>query len=159
MESLSTPSSLYLLWDLKRALEKNQSLQVGVKFFIYRGFNCRFSKSFHEWWLSKQMNNSEASSAKPSPDTLLNTPLNKSLNSKFNIRQQALIQILEKGLEGAPIYENLKSLEKDFLIFCEDDIQSHTALLPLLMQIPLMGLIMPAILALLIIPALGLLQI
>ncbi len=147
MAGLSTPSSLYLLWDLKRALEKNQSLQIGIKFFIHRNLKCQFSNRFHEWWVSKHSNQQNQSTSRTAFDY------------KFNIRQQALIQILEKGLEGAPIYENLKSLEKDFLVFCEDDIQSHTALLPLLMQIPLMGLIMPAILALLIIPALGLLQI
>jgi len=147
MANLSTPASLYLVWDLKRSLEKNQSLLVGINFFISRNFKGKFSTQFHDWWLAKQLNKREI------------TANTATANAKFNIRQLALVQILEKGLEGAPIYENLKALEKDFLQFCDDDIQSHTALLPLLMQIPLMGLIVPAILALLIIPALGLLQV
>jgi hypothetical protein len=58
-----------------------------------------------------------------------------------------------------PIYENLIELDKQMINSCDDDIEKHISMLPLILQIPLLGMLFPAILMLLLVPALKLLQI
>ncbi len=145
MEDLNLPASLILVWDLKRAIEKNQSIQLGIKIFISRGLKCQFGLSFSEFW--RQYHVGPVQSA----DVLM-----KSLS--LNAAQRALMFVVIKGLLGQSVYENLKLLEVEYVAYCEDEIQRHVQKLPLLLQIPLLGLIFPAMMSLLIVPALGMLQ-
>jgi len=145
MENIMLPASLVLIWDIRRALEKNQSLQVGIKNFLARSLRCRFSNAFMDIYQEQRLK----------VDTSKNVALNP---EKFNVSQRALVFLIMKGLSGLPIYENLKLLEKEFIAHCEDDIQTHTMRLPLLLQIPMLGLLFPAIMCLLIIPALAMLR-
>lgn len=145
MENIMLPASLLLIWDIKRAIEKNQSLQVGIKSFFSRSLQCRFSKIFADIFREQQLKT----------DKFENLGLSF---EKLNISQRALVFLIIKGLSGLPIYENLKLLEKEFITHCEDDIQSHILRLPLLLQIPMLGFLFPAIMCLLVIPALGMLH-
>lgn len=145
MEDLNLPSSLLLVWDIKRALEKNQSIQIGIKFFILRKLNCKFADSFSDIWRQYQVG----------PVSAMEASLN---TGRFNSAQRALIFLVNRGLSGQPIYENLKVLELEYIELCEDEIQRHVQKLPLMLQIPMLGLIFPAMMSLLIIPALGMLQ-
>ncbi len=145
MENIKLPASLLLIWDIKRALEKNQSMQIGIKNFISRQLPCHFSQSFASIYRQQLLNSDKNENIQP--------------NSKFfNVSQRALMFLIIKGLSGLPIYENIKLLEKEFLLHCEDDIQTHVMRLPLLLQIPMLGLLFPSIMCLLIVPALGLLR-
>ena len=146
MEDLNLPSSLILLWDVKRALEKGQSIHMGLKIFTSRGLKCKFAHQFADFWRQYQVG----------PGQALETTIN---NKRFNSAQRAIIFLLLKGLSGQPIYENLKAIEDEYIISCEDEIQKHIQKLPLLLQIPMLGLIFPAMMSLLIVPALGMLQI
>lgn len=145
MENIKLPASLLLVWDIKRAIEKNQSLQIGIKSFLTRPLKCPFAVAFADLCREQQLNVIKR-------ETL-------AINSeKFNVSQRALMFLIVKGLSGLPIYENIKLLEKEFIAHCDDDIQSHILKLPLLLQIPMLGLLFPAIMCLLILPALGMLK-
>ncbi len=153
MENIKLPSSLLLIWDIKRVLEKNQSLQIGIKFFLSRQLKCRFSRAFADLYRDQMLKTYK------SENLSSNEKQNKYLSpEKFNVPQRALMFLIVKGLAGLPIYENIKLLEKEFVIHCEDDIQGHIMKLPLLLQIPMLGLLFPAIMSMLIIPALGMLR-
>jgi hypothetical protein len=145
MENIKLPASLLLIWDIRRALEKNQSLQIGIKFFLSRQLKCRFSHAFADLHRDQMLKTEKSENVSLSPD-------------KFNVPQRALMFLIVKGLAGLPIYENIKLLEKEFVTHCEDDIQGHIMKLPLLLQIPMLGLLFPAIMCMLIVPALGMLR-
>ncbi len=153
MESITLPSSLQLIWHLRRSIEKNQSIHVGIQGFIEQMNSgpshlkpCAFSKNFVLWWAQAQAKNEF------SPNTI-------ELNKAFNFYQRSLIYLIMRGLSGTSIYENLKNIELEFVSSCEDDIQSHVLNLPLLLQIPLLFLIFPSIMVILIVPAMALFQI
>lgn len=145
MEHLNLPSVLILVWDLQRALEHGQSIHVGLQRFVSRKIQCEFSQQFRVWVseAAKQHQTAEKHSI---------------ITPAFKITQRPLIDLIRVGLSGVGVYQSLKQIEKEYITQCEDDIQSHVAKLPLLLQIPLMGLLFPAILCLLVLPALRLLQ-
>ena len=149
MDNISLPSSLILVWDVRRAIEKNLSLQLGLQKFVQRTANIRgfqghfednsadsFTKNFVNWWQIRQKTQTS------------------DLNN-FNAQHRAIITLLELGLRGQSIYEPLKALEADLIEMCEADIQEHAAKLPLLLQIPLIFLVFPAICILLLVPTLS----
>lgn len=140
MDDMKLPSSLILVWDLRRAIEMNQSLQVGLKKFLNRDLKSKFAIQFKNWW--------ESYKAHKQPGE----------NIKWNMHQRVLIQLIHKGINGVAIYENLVELDQQMINSCDEDIEKHISLLPLILQIPLLGLLFPAILMLLLIPALKLLQ-
>ncbi|MBC7743083.1 MAG: hypothetical protein H7061_12855 [Bdellovibrionaceae bacterium] len=138
MENLAP--SLILLWDIKRSLERGQSISVGMKSFLSRKKENVFMDQVERWWHS-QMN----------------------ADSQFDKRQLSLtrkylLEILEQGLKGQAILENLKSYESELILSCEEEIQTHIAKLPLILLIPLMGMIFPALMLLLIGPLMKALQ-
>lgn len=140
MDHLNLPSSLLLIWEIKRTIEKNLSLQQGLQKFSqrmtqYQSSNDIFAKKFIQWWQIRQ---------KTQVSDL----------SFFNAQHRAIITLLENGLRGQSIYEPLKALEADFIEMCDADIQEHAAKLPLLLQIPLIFLVFPAICILLLVPTL-----
>ena len=139
---MNLPASLILIWDLRRSIELNQSLQIGIKKFLNRNLNCFFSIQFKIWW-----NNHKAGQK------------NMALKIKWNMHQRILIQLIQKGLDGVAIYENLIELDHQMISSCDEAIENHISLLPLILQIPLLGMLFPAILMLLLVPALKLLQI
>ncbi len=141
MDNLNLPSSLLLIWEIKRTIEKNLSLQQGLQKFSQRmtqhySSNDQFAKNFLQWWQIRQ---------KTQVSEL----------SHFNAQHRAIITLLENGLRGQSIYEPLKALEADFIEMCDADIQEHAAKLPLLLQIPLIFLVFPAICILLLVPTLS----
>jgi hypothetical protein len=136
---MNLPASLVLVWDLRRAIERSQSLHIGIKRFNERGLQCKFSLQFQNWWNHFRVQH-------PLP------------NTKWTIHQCVLIQLIEKGLAGTAIYDHLIELDVQMINSCDDDIERHISLLPLILQIPLLGLLFPAILMLLLVPALKFLQ-
>ncbi len=132
--------SLVLLWDSKRALEKGQALSVGVRAFLARNKSDPFTKQVDEWWLT--LSNQSATFDK----------------SKLAHTRRYLLEILEQGLRGQAILESLKSYEGELILSCEDEIQKHVSKLPLILMIPLMGFIFPALMLLLIGPLLNAIQ-
>lgn len=140
MEHIRLPTSLLLVWDLRRALEKNQSLHKGIQSFLERQ---NVDGPFRLYVVELYQNQ-------------FKTPTKNEY--QLNSTEKWLLVILKKGLQGVPIYDSLLELDQFMTNSCEEDIQRHIILLPLLMQIPLLGLIFPAILILLLVPALNLLK-
>lgn len=139
MENI-TPT-LILLWDVKRQLEKGQSITVGIQFFLQRQIDKKFTESVSNWFSLYKQENKITISQNLAPARCY------------------LLEILSFGLQGQPILETLKSYEKELINSCEDEIAAHTAKLPILMLIPLMALIFPALMLLLIWPTLQSMQI
>lgn len=141
MDNLNLPSSLLLIWELKRTIEKNLSLHQGLQKFSLRLLQTKqskqnhFEKNFIHWWQIRQK-----------------TQVCEI--EYFNAQHRALIVLIENGLRGQSIYDPLKALEADFIEICDADIQEHAAKLPLLLQIPLIFMVFPAICILLLVPTL-----
>jgi len=138
MENI-TPT-LILLWDVKRALEKGHSVSNGIQFFLKREISHPFCFFVRNWFTQLQTGRVELDV------------------QKLNSTRRHLLALLEHGLKGQSILESLKSYELELIMSCEDEIQSHVAKLPLLLLIPLMGLIFPALMMLLVVPALKMFQ-
>lgn len=134
MEDISP--TLIFLWDLKRALEKSQSVSVGIKVFLNKKLKHAFYFQVERWWMSQ--NNASS-------------PFDK---SKLCSSRAYLLEIAELGLKGQSILEILKSYECELVKSCENEVEQHIAKLPLLLMFPLMGLIFPSMMLLLIAPLL-----
>jgi len=135
MDNIALPSTLVLVWDIKRSIEKNISLQVGIGVFVKRELKDEFAINFKTWFLNKdQRNTIEA--------------------KQFNSFHKAVVTVLNYGLNGQPIYDQIKAIETEIIEQCDTCIQEHVAKLPLIMQIPLLFLIFPAICILLLVPTL-----
>lgn len=140
MDDLKLPSMLILLWDIKRAIETQKSLQIGLQNFLNRDFKDPFTDIFQ---------------------SMINSPLEAQTflqKSKLTIYQKSLISLIMQGIAGHGIYQALLRLEKDLLTICEDDVEKHTQLLPLTLQVPLLGLIFPALMMILLIPVINMLS-
>lgn len=138
MENIAPP--LVLLWEVKRSLEKGQSVGSGIKNYLKYTKPDEFKRQIEIWWMAQ--NNSRI---------LYN-------KSQLNYKRQYLLEVLEAGLKGNSILQTLQSLESELILSCEDEIQKYVAGLPILSLIPLMFLIFPAMMIILILPLLKLLQ-
>lgn len=139
MENIAPP--LVLLWEVRRSLEKGQSVGSGIKNYLTREKTNEFQFQIENWWAAQS--NSQIFCVK----------------SKMSHKRQFLIEILEAGLKGHGILQTLQSLEDELILSCEDEIQSHIALLPLLSLVPLMLLVFPAMMVVLIVPLMKMLLI
>lgn len=141
MDHIAIPSALILLWDLKRSIETQKSIQTGVNQFLKRKINDDFTKHFE---ISATLSESQFQQRAP--------------HIKLNVYQKNLIVLAMKGLAGNGIYPQLIRFEKELLEICEDDIEKHTQMLPLKLQVPLLGLIFPALMMILLIPVVNMLS-
>lgn len=153
MENVAPP--LILLWEVKRALEKGQSVRVGIKNYLHRTKTDTFRHQVALWWALQnsfspdQATKNVAQIGHPSPPNQL---------SPLNHQRRYLLTVLAAGLKGHGILPTLRDLEQGFILSCESEIQDHVSRLPLLALIPLMFLIFPAMMLLLVEPLLKLLQ-
>lgn len=134
MEDISP--TLLFLWEIKRTLEKGQSVQAGISAYLGKKQSSPYFAQVEQWWLSQT--NKQVSFDKKG----------------IYMTRKYLLDILEAGLQGQPILETLKTYEQELIQSCEDEIQRHVAALPFILMLPLMGLIFPALMLLLIGPLL-----
>lgn len=137
MDGVNLPIVLVLVWDLKRVLDKGLSVQSGVQTFLKRKNEDKFVNQM-KIWLQLDKNARLVHAQKC-----------------FNMHQMAVLRTIELGLSGQSIYEQICNLESEIVETCETDIQEHIAKLPILMQIPLIFLVFPAICILLLVPTLA----
>ena len=135
--------TLLLLWEVCRALEGGFSVTTGVQNFFKRAPQDAFYYQFKTWWLMQQTEEQKI---------IVAGKLN------FNVGQRHLLNLIQEGLKGESIYDNLKWLEKELISSCENEIHQHLSLLPIKIIFPLLCLIMPSILILLIFPLLQMLH-
>lgn len=142
MENIAPP--LILLWEVKRSLERGQSVRVGIANYLRRAKVNAFRNQIEIWW--SMQNNSPMVSGK------------SYLNVGLSLKRRYLLEILEVGLKGHGILPALNSLESELILSCEDEIQNHVSKLPLRALIPLMLFIFPSMMLLLLMPLLKLLK-
>ena len=133
-EKIQLPSILNLIWEVQRAIEKNQTFQIGIERYLESDYQDIFAVGFRKW------------------------VVDRSEVSGFDSLHRGLINILQSAYQGQAIYDRLKLIETDYVEICMDDIAAHIAKIPLIMQIPLIFLIFPAVCLLLLVPTLSMLQ-
>jgi hypothetical protein len=138
MEDIAPP--LVLLWDIKRALEKGQSVSYGIRNYLKCKKSDPFQQQIEIWWLSQH--NQQIVFTK----------------AQLSYHRRYLLEVLEQGLKGQSILQILYSIEIELITSCENEINAKIASLPLLCLMPLMLLIFPSLLMLLVAPLLKLLQ-
>ncbi len=137
MANLTFPSVVFLVWDLKRVIEQNLSIQKGMKLYLERHSHDEFAKKVFICTQSLLVQDREKHLMEMRP------------------YQKAVLILYFEALKGVSIYDQLIQIERDLIEECECAIQAHIALLPIKLQIPLILFIFPAICILLIIPTLA----
>lgn len=135
MENIAPP--LALLLRVKRSLEKGQPVRQGVLNYIRQGGD-EFAGVVTQWLgLIHQ--------GKETRDLVQSIP---------SLHRRVLLQILERGLCGEPVYNTLLQLENEFVEACQDELSDRIARLPFILLIPLLLFQFPAFLMLLFGPLL-----
>jgi hypothetical protein len=142
--------SLVLLWDVLWSLERGLSVNHGIQSFLRRSEKNSFKLQIEMWWAAQKNPSLTFSKIRP--------PGKKCDQIQLSAIRRQLLETLELGLQGESILAQLRVLESEMLISCEEEIQRHTALLPVKMMLPLFGLIFPSLMILLIFPLLRMLQ-
>lgn len=137
MENL-TPT-LILLWDVKRSIQKGQSVRFGAELFVKRGLQHMFYQNFCSWFVARN----------------LNSAANK---DGFNYLQRQLVDLIDLGLNGESVLSHLNQLEKEVIRNCEEEINEYIATLPLKALVPLVCCLFPSMFLLLLVPLLKMLQ-
>lgn len=145
--------SLIFLWDVLWALERGLPVTHGIQTFLKRNEWSIEKDSFKDqiemWWLARRSSLAQANRF---------DRLDRFDKSKLSATRRQLLLTIELGLQGESILAQLRALESELLLSCEDEIQTHAALLPLKMMLPLFGMIFPSFFILLVVPLLRMLQ-
>lgn len=135
MESVAPP--LILLMAVKRAIEKGDSVKTGILNYV-RKESGDFPHLVTQWLSILQQGQ----------DT------RGCLQLCSSIYRRSLLQVLERGLKGEPIYNLLNQMEEEIISACNEEISARIARLPFQMLVPLLLFQFPAFLALLFGPLL-----
>lgn len=135
MEGVAPP--LALLLAIKRSLEKGQSVRAGLNYYLHREKND-FALVVVQWMGLLQQGHSTR----------------KLLLSVKSLHRQVLLELLERGLSGEPIYQALLQLETEIIEACQDEMNETLARLPFILLVPLLLFQFPAFLMLLFGPLL-----
>ena len=138
MESVSPV--IQLLWSVRRSIEKGQAVQNGIQNYLLRCSDDEFSSAIKSWWDSRQ-----------NPEIFYD-------HHQLSFHRRHLIELLEVGLSGQPIAQQLQSLENELVLHCENAIRKHIALLPIISLLPLLLFIFPSMVLLILWPLLGMLR-
>ncbi|HEY1078528.1 MAG TPA: hypothetical protein VGE46_00455 [Bdellovibrio sp.] len=135
MEGLAPP--LKLLLCVKRAMEKGQSVKMGILYYIKTQEGEFPAQVTH--WLALLQQGQETRAL---------------LQGLSSLHRRTLLQVLERGLRGETIHAVLNSLEEEIIETCHEEIANKVAQLPFLMLLPLLLFQFPAFLMLLFGPLL-----
>jgi hypothetical protein len=135
MESVAPP--LLLLVSVKRSVEKGESVKQGILNYV-RKESGEFPNLVTQWLsILQQGQDSKAC-----------------LQRCSSLYRRSLLQVLERGLRGEPVYNLLNQMEEEIISACNDEISTRIARLPFQMMVPLLLFQFPAFLALLFGPLL-----
>ncbi len=133
MERLAPPLELCI--SLRLGIESGQSVMRVIKKFQMHG---RDEMSCDLAMVLAAFERGETVKLRPETNNLL--------------YRRALLELIEAGLRGEPILNQLKELETEILKACHSDIDKYVAALPMRTMIPLMLIQFPAFLLLLLGP-------
>lgn len=124
---------LETIWTLRRGLEKNDSLKSILQRYV--------EKNEHEWCetLQKWLLARASGRAFTAP-------------SDLGAHRKLILEILDRGFRGEPIYTGLLQLEKEVETACRLDLEEKLLKMPFQAMIPLLLFIFPALLILLLGP-------
>lgn len=127
------PSAACLL-QVRHRLECGSSVSDSIRAAIGREQD-EFSVRLRQWWLARER-------GAPAPAReFFKVPL-----------QRILVEVFERGLRGEPILGRLAEVEEEMELAMEDCVEKHIQRLPVLLLLPLTGLIFPSFMLLLIGP-------
>lgn len=136
MESMNP--ALSLLLTVKRHLERGQSVKMGVMEYL-RTEQTSFRDDVATWFNLWQQG--------------LSTEV--ILKKQTSMYRNILLQTLERGLKGEPIYNFLVELESEVIKACEHALSQSLGRLPFLLLAPLLLFQLPAFMILLFGPILS----
>ncbi len=136
MESMNP--ALLLLLTVKRHLERSQSVKIGITEYL-RTEETLFRDDVATWFNLWQQG-LETESV---------------LKKQSSIYRNILLQTLERGLKGEPIYNFLVELEIEIIKACEHSLSQSLGRLPFILLVPLLLFQLPAFLILLFGPILS----
>lgn len=136
MESMNP--ALLLLLTVKRHLERSQSVKIGITEYL-RTEETLFRDDVATWFNLWQQG-LETESV---------------LKKQTSIYRNILLQTLERGLKGEPIYNFLVELEIEIIKACEHSLSQSLGRLPFILLVPLLLFQLPAFLILLFGPILS----
>lgn len=129
--------TLKLILNLRYSIEKGDSIKVGIYQHI-RKESDDFSCTVAAWIAAKDHGR----------DT------NEFINLESSPIRKGVLLLLDRGLRGEPIYQNLVSLEEEAIEMCKTEVDNYLAVLPLKLLMPLLFFQFPAFLLLLFGPML-----
>jgi hypothetical protein len=135
MDNLATP--YVFVEHLRYGLESGESLMSIIKRFVLNDIS-EFSFTMNKWIVFSQQERYTPG------DFQKNLP----------IYRKSIFDLLDLAKSGASIVEPLKSMEKELISICENDLQRHIDKLPFQLMIPMLFLQFPAVLILIIGPLL-----
>ena len=133
MESLNP--TLKLIWQVKKAIEKGNSVRAGIKNYL----NSEVDPWKHVlavWQIKLEQGGS----------------VDQIVQSQKSPYRKQLLLILEKGLKGEAILPVLTQLEKETQEKVEMDLEEYTAKVPYILLLPLCLFLFPACLILMLGP-------
>lgn len=135
MEDLAPPLELLLV--VKHRVECGEHLRSGINAYIHES-RQDFRHVVRRWLVSFESQGSAS----------------EVVASVESHHRRALLQLLERGLQGLPIHSQLLELEEELVLAAEDELQQKLASLPLKMLLPLLFFIFPSYMILLLAPLL-----
>lgn len=135
MDNLATP--YVFVEHLRYGLESGESLMVIIKRFV-RNDMSEFSFTMNRWIVFSQQEQYRPGG----------------FQKNLPVYRRSIFDLLDLAKSGASIVEPLKSMEKELISICENDLQRHLDKLPFQLMIPMLFLQFPAILILIIGPLL-----
>lgn len=134
METLAP--ALHLLIFIRFSMESGDSLRKALQ--DYESMDCHPEwTTFIKKWMQARQSGQDIS-------TLIRTLKTPS--------QRVLVQLINQGLAGEPIHQNLIQLEEELLQQSNDEIETFISTLPIKALIPLLLLQFPAYLILMLAP-------
>ncbi len=127
------PSAACLL-HVRHRLECGYSATEAIRGAVGRGRDD-FSQNLRRWWLARERG------APLIPKELFKSSL-----------QRILVEIFERGLRGEPILGRLAEVEEEMRLAMADSVERHIQKLPVIMLLPLAGLVFPSFMLLLVGP-------
>jgi len=134
VEGIAPPLKMVL--QLRLDIENGQSVRKALNRFLIQSPVNEF-KNFLEFWIAvREKNGVKGLRAHPG----------------WTSWRQVVLEVIERGLEGTPILEELKQLELDLIETSENQIEHELRALPIVSLIPVLLLQFPAYLLLLLGP-------
>lgn len=129
--------SMACLLHVKRRLECGCSTAEALRSVVGQGRD-EFAGQLRRWWLARERG------VTLRPRDLFPSPL-----------QRVLVEVFERGLKGEPILARLAEIEEEMSWAMADCVDRHIQRLPILLLLPLAGLVFPSFMLLLIGPLLS----